>query len=123
VRFVSNKVTVLGEVARAGQHSFYDEKVTVFQALGLPAVPRITVICQCYAGKEKDNVIKYYSLDLTRKNIATSEYFYLLPNDVLIINPIAAKYRDMKDYPLNIIAVTLTSISALLSIILIVNTM
>ena len=34
VRFVSNKVTVLGEVNNPGQHPFYDEKVTVFQALG-----------------------------------------------------------------------------------------
>ena len=122
VRFVSNKVTVLGEVTMPGQHSFYDEKITVFTALGFAGgasdygnLSNVTLI------REKDNVIKYYSLDLTKKSIATSEYFYLLPNDVLIINPISAKYRALKDYPLNILAVTLTSISAALSIILIVN--
>jgi polysaccharide biosynthesis/export protein len=124
VRFVSNKVTVLGEVALPGQHSFYDEKITVFTALGFAGgasdygnLTNVTLV------REKDNVIKYYSLDLTKKNIATSEFFYLLPNDVLIINPIAAKYRSLKDYPLNILAVTLTSISAALSIILIVNSL
>ncbi len=124
VRFVSNKVTVLGEVSVPGQHSFYDEKITVFTALGFAGgasdygnLSNVTLV------REKDNVIKYYSLDLTKKNIATSEFFYLLPNDVLIINPIAAKYRSLKDYPLNILAVTLTSISAALSIILIVNTL
>lgn len=123
VRFVSNKVTVLGEVSLPGQHSFYDEKITVFTALGFAGgasdfgnLSNVTLV------REKDNVIKYYSLDLTKKSIATSEFFYLLPNDVLIINPIAAKYRSLKDYPLNILAVTLTSISAALSIILIVNT-
>ena len=49
--------------------------------------------------REKDNVIKYYYLDLTKKNIASSEYYYLLPNDVVIINPIKAKYRNLTGLP------------------------
>ena len=63
------------------------------------------------------------NLDLTKKNIASSEYYYLLPNDVLIINPIKAKYRDLRDYGLTLTATLLTSISAALSIILIVRTL
>lgn len=122
VRFVSNKVTVLGEVARPGQHSFFDEKVTVFQAIGFAGgssgfgdLSSVTLV------REKDNVIKYYYLDLTKKNIASSEYYYLLPNDVLIINPIKARYRELRDYGLRVTANVLTSISALFSIILITN--
>jgi polysaccharide export outer membrane protein len=122
VRFVSNKVTILGEVQNPGQHAFFDEKISIFQALGFAGgssdfgnLSNVTLI------REKDDVIKYFTLDLTRKNIASSEFYYLLPNDIVIINPIPAKYRALKDYPLNITAVTLTSISALLSIILIAN--
>jgi polysaccharide export outer membrane protein len=124
VRFVSNKVTVLGEVNNPGQHSFYDEKVTVFQAIGFASgtsgygdLSTVTLV------REKDNVIKYYYIDLTKKNIASSEYYYLLPNDVLIINPIKAKYRSLRDYALTLSATVLTSISAALSIILIVQTL
>jgi polysaccharide biosynthesis/export protein len=124
VRFVSNKVTVLGEVNQPGQHPFYDEKVTVFQALGFAGgtsgfgdLSKVTLV------RERDNVVKYYYLDLTKKNIASSEYYYLLPNDVLIINPIKAKYRDLRDYGLTLTATLLTSISAALSIILIVRTL
>jgi polysaccharide export outer membrane protein len=124
VRFVSNKVTVLGEVNQPGQHAFYDEKVTVFQAVGFAGgtsgfgdLSHVTLV------REKDNVVKYFNLDLTKKNIASSEYYYLLPNDVLIINPIKAKYRDLKDYGLTLTATLLTSISAALSIILIVRTL
>jgi polysaccharide biosynthesis/export protein len=124
VRFVSNKVTVIGEVNSPGQHPFYDEKVTVFQALGfaggssgLGDLSKVTLV------REKDNIIKYYYLDLTKKNIASSEYYYLLPNDVLIINPIKAKYRNLRDYPLAITATLLTSISMFLSIILITQSL
>ncbi len=104
------------------QHAFYDEKVTIFQALGFAGgasgygdLSNVTLV------REKDNVINYYYLDLTKKSIASSEYYYLLPNDVLIINPIRAKYRDLRDYALNLTATVLTSISAVLSIILITN--
>jgi len=124
VRFVSNKVTVLGEVNQPGQHSFYDEKVTVFQAVGFAGgtsgfgdLSNVTLV------REKNNVIKYYNLDLTRKSIAASEYYYLLPNDILIINPIKAKYRSLRDYALNLTATVLTSISAVLSIILITRSL
>ena len=124
VRFVSNKVTVIGEVNNPGQHPFYDEKVTVFQALGfaggssgLGDLSRVTLV------REKDNVIKYYYLDLTKKNIASSEYYYLLPNDVVIINPIKAKYRTLRDYPLALTATLLTSISMFLSIVLITQSL
>jgi polysaccharide export outer membrane protein len=80
VRFVSNKVTVLGEVAAPGQHDFYDEKISVFQALGFAGgasgygdLTNVTLV------REKDNIIKYYYLDLTKKDIAASEYYSFCP--------------------------------------------
>lgn len=124
VRFVSNKVTVLGEVSFPGQHAFYDEKITVFQAIGFAGgttafgdLSEVTLV------REKDNVIRYHYLNLTRKNIASSEYYYLLPNDILVINPIKAKYRELRDYALSLTATVLTSISALLSIIIITRSL
>ncbi len=124
VRFVSNKVTVLGEVNNPGQHPFYDEKVTVFQAIGFAGgTSGFGDLSQVTLVREKDNVVKYFYLDITRKNIASSEYYYLLPNDVLIINPIKAKYREMRDYGLNLTATVLTSVSMLLSIVLITQSL
>lgn len=98
VRFVGNKITVLGEVNNPGNHTFYDEKITVFQALGLAGdisvwgnKTKVTLL------REVDDVINYYYLDLTNKSIVESEYYYLLPNDILIVDPVRAKYRGMQD--------------------------
>ncbi|MBN1415995.1 MAG: polysaccharide biosynthesis/export family protein [Bacteroidales bacterium] len=116
VRFVSNKITILGEISRPGQFSFYDEKITVFQAIGFASgttpygdLSDVTLI------REKDNQIKYHYLDLTNKNIVASEYYYLLPNDIIIINPINAKYRSLRDYTLQIVSSLLGSVTTLLS--------
>jgi polysaccharide export outer membrane protein len=120
VRFVSNKVTILGEVNRPGQYSFYDEKVTVFQALGFANgintygnKTDITLI------REKDNIINYHYLDLTKKKIAESDFYYLLPNDIIIVNPVNAKYRELRDYSIQLIstlASTVLTVVTLLSI-------
>ena len=118
VRFVSNKITILGEVYRPGQYAFYDEKVNIFQAIGFANgintfgnKENITLI------REKDNIIKYYYLDLTEKNIVASEFYYLLPNDVVIINPINAKYRELRVYPLTLVSTILSTIAILVALV------
>ena len=112
VRFVGNKVTVIGEVNRPGQYPFYDEKVSVFQAISFAGgiadfgnKTNVTLV------REKNNKINYTYLNLTDKNIVQSEYYYLLPNDVLIVNPVKAKYRKLRDY--SGIYVLITSLSTL----------
>ncbi len=115
IRFVGNKVTVIGEVGRPGSYTFYDEKITIFQAISLAGdmsdygnKEKVTLI------RERDNVVKYEYLDLTKKNIAESEYYYLLPNDLLIIDPVRAKYRSLQDRSL--IPLILSSVTSILSI-------
>lgn len=115
MRFVGNKVTVLGEVLVPGSYLFYDEKITIFQALGLAGdvanygdKTKVTLI------REKNNEIKYYYLNLTKKEIAESEFYYLLPNDVLIVDPVRAKYRAMQNY--SMLYLLLSTIATALSI-------
>lgn len=122
VRYVGNRITVLGDVNVPGQYVFYDEKVTVFQALGFASgintfgdISDITLI------REKDNIITYNYLDLTKKSIAASEYFYLLPNDVLIVNPVNAKYRDLRDYSINLISTLVSTITGFITLYYIIN--
>ncbi len=117
VRFVSNKITILGEVNRPGQYSFFDEKITVFQALGFASgintygdKTDITLI------REKNDVINYHYLDLTKKNIAESDYYYLLPNDIIIINPVNAKYRGLRDYSIQLISALVSTISGIITL-------
>jgi polysaccharide export outer membrane protein len=122
VRFVNNKITILGEVYRPGEYAFYDEKVTVFQVIGFANgitsygnKTNITLV------REKDNNIKYYYLDLTKKNIAESDFYYLLPNDVLIVNPVKAKYRELRDYSITIISSVISTVSTFVTLIYLIE--
>ena len=122
VRFVSNKITVVGEVNRPGNYTFYDEKITVFQALGLAGdIANYGDKTKVALLREKDDIINYHYLDLTDKDIVASDFYYLLPNDVLIVEPVRSKYRTMQDRSLvylllstmSTVTLTITSILAL----------
>lgn len=88
VRLLNAKVTILGEVGSPGTYDFYEENITVLQALG-------------YAGdltingkrddilliRETDGVYTTTHLDLTSASLLNSPYFYIKPNDVIMVNP------------------------------------
>ncbi len=114
LKFVNNKVTVLGEVNKPGDYDYYNEKITIFRALGLGGgIAEYGDKSNVILIREEDNGVSYHYLDLTKKEIVRSDYFYLEPNDVLIVNPIKSKFWSMTSFNWGTL---LTSISTLLAI-------
>lgn len=86
VRFNSFKVTMLGEVSAKGVLTVPSDKITIMEALGLSG--DVTI----YGVKTNVKVIREDStgrtmgtIDLTNKNLFTSDYFYLRPNDIVYV--------------------------------------
>ena len=110
VKFVNNKVTVLGEVARPGAYSFAKDQLTIFEALGLAGGATI------YGKKnnvilirEKDNKVDYHYLDLTKKDIVSSDYYFIIPNDVIVIKPVKARFRTLNLLNWSLVLSTITT--------------
>ncbi len=95
VRVLNGKVTILGEVTRPGTYGFAEQNISVLQALGLAGDLTIR-------GKRKEVLLireeagqrNYTTLDLTQTNWFSSEYYYVRPNDVLVINPNTARVKN-----------------------------
>ena len=93
VKFNNFKVTVLGEVLKPATYIMPTEKVTVFDALGQAG--DLTI----YGRRENvlvirdtvDNKKNMVHLNLTSKDIISSPYFYLQPNDVVYVEPNKSK--------------------------------
>ena len=88
VKLVNKKITVIGEVSRPGQYNISRECITLFDALGYAGDltdygnrKDVRVVRNSPDGK------KIYSVDLTDRKLLSSEYFYLLPNDVVYVEP------------------------------------
>lgn len=94
-RLLNAKVTVLGEVQRPGTYSFTEQQISLPQALG-------------YAGdltingkrnnimliREEAGMRTVTHIDLTRTEWFNSPYYYVKPNDFIVVNPNATKVKS-----------------------------
>jgi polysaccharide biosynthesis/export protein len=116
VRFVGNVITVIGEVNRQGEFPFYDEKINIFQALSYAGgINNMGNKSEVVIIREVNNKITFYEMDLSKKSTVESPYYYLNPNDIIMVNPINAKYRTYRDFAL--IGMVSSTISTLILIV------
>lgn len=112
VKLISFKVSVIGEVNRPGTYYNYNSQLTVLEAISMAG--DITD----YGNRHKIHVLRpgstgttSFQLDLTNKKILTTDGFFLLPNDVIYVEPIKSK-----TFRINIptVSLLLTGISTLI---------
>jgi polysaccharide biosynthesis/export protein len=99
IKFVNSNITVLGEVRNQGEFPFFKEQINIFQAIGYAGgmtdygdKSKLTII------REKNSVHQYFNVDLTDKSIIETDFFYLQPNDIVIVEPIKTKFRNLRTF-------------------------
>lgn len=123
MRFVNNKITVLGEVNRPGTSYYYDRRIPVFEAISNAGG------IKDYGRKDNISLIKNvgdsimtYTIDLTDTKLLKSDLYLLSPGDILIVHPINTKHRRMRDYAfISTIFQTVTTTIAVISMVLTIN--
>jgi polysaccharide export outer membrane protein len=119
VKLISFKVSVIGEVNRPGTYNNFNSQLTVLEAISMAG--DITD----YGNRQKilvlrpdDKGTRTFRLNLTSKDILTSEGFFLLPNDIVYVEPIQSK-----SFRINIpnFSLALTSISTLILVLNFIN--
>lgn len=100
VKLVNRYVSVLGEVRNPGHFSYSQEKLTIFDALGLAGDildygNRREVILT----RNEDGHNLRYILDLGKPETLASELYYLRPNDFVYVKPMKKKFWDLRTFP------------------------
>jgi polysaccharide export outer membrane protein len=88
VRLINAKFTVLGEVNQPGTYTFTEQNITLLQALGYAGDLTINgkrndILLQ----REINGVRTITHIDITSTSFMTTDYYYIKPNDILIVNP------------------------------------
>ncbi|MBC9798136.1 polysaccharide biosynthesis/export family protein [Sinomicrobium sp. FJxs] len=94
IRIMNYKVTVLGEVARPGSYTIPNERITIPEALGLAG--DLTVYGKrdnILVIRDKNGQKTYTRVDLTKKDMLESPYYYLQQNDVIYVEPNGAQVQ------------------------------
>jgi polysaccharide export outer membrane protein len=110
VKLVNRYVTILGEVSSPGHFPYSQEKLTIYDALGLAGDitdygNRNKVIL---VRNENGNNIRI-NLNLTRSDILSSGYLNLRPNDIIYVKPLRNKFWGMRQFPFAILFSTITT--------------
>ena len=116
IRLTNFKVTVLGEVKSPGTYPVPNERISILEAIGLAGDltiqgKRKTVVLI----REQNGKRTFIDIDLTSREILNSPYFYLVQNDVLIVEPNKSKVNSSAVGANT--GIILTSISFLISIV------
>jgi polysaccharide biosynthesis/export protein len=110
VKLVNRYVTILGEVLNPGHFSYSQEKLSIYNALGLAG--DITD----YGNRNEVILLRNengknfrINLNLTKSQILTSDYYYLRPNDVVYVKPLRNKFWGMRQFPFSLFFSTITT--------------
>lgn len=98
VRIDNFRFSVLGEVNKAGTYNVGHERVTVIEALGMAGDltkygnrENILII------RQTDGQRRYGWINLHRRDVFQSNYFYLEQGDIIYVEPLKAKVGDTAD--------------------------
>jgi polysaccharide biosynthesis/export protein len=104
VKLVNFYVTMLGEVQRPGEYKIYQDELNIFEAISMAGDltdfanrSQIKLIRQTKQGSE------VIDIDLTQRQILASDHYFLMPNDILYVEPLKGKQFTFANFPYAII--------------------
>lgn len=90
VRMNNYPIYFLGEVE--SMISINKEHLNVLEAIGMAGgIPETGNKKQVHVFRQNAGETKYYTIDLTHKELLTSEDYFLMPNDIVYIEPLPLK--------------------------------
>ena len=87
VRLMNGKITVLGAVNSPGTITFTEQNITLLQALGLAGDLSINGVREdVVVIRDEKGVQQITHIDLTKSDWMSTPYYFVRPNDVIIVN-------------------------------------
>lgn len=116
VKFIDNQVSILGEVQSQGVYSFSQDKLNIYEALALGGgLTRYGNRKNIILIRQEGDKIMHHKLNLSDSKIAGKDVYYVMPNDVIVVEPlksVSTSYQNMT------YSTILTSITTLIAVLL-----
>jgi polysaccharide export outer membrane protein len=110
VKLVNRYISVLGEVRSPGHFPYSQDKLSIYDAIGL--ANDITD----YGNRDEVLLIRNengknirINLNLSRSEMLSSDYYNLRPNDIVYVKPLRNKFWGMRQFPFSILFSTVTT--------------
>jgi polysaccharide export outer membrane protein len=101
---------MVGEFNKPGKYVIYQDKINLFEAIAMAGDmtdfakrDRVMLVRQYEKG------VKTHRLNLNDYSLLESEFYYLLPNDLVYVEPLKGKQFAFSEFPYALIFTTITT--------------
>lgn len=110
VKLVNRYISILGEVRNPGHFPYSQEKLTIYDALGLAGDMTLYSdrkdVTLARNENGKNTIVR---LDLTKPELLESNYYFLRPNDMVYVKPMNKRIWGMSQFPFALILSTIST--------------
>ncbi|HRH36901.1 MAG TPA: polysaccharide biosynthesis/export family protein [Flavobacteriales bacterium] len=119
VKMVNWRISVIGNVNRPGAFMVYNNQITILDALAYAGGPtELADKTHVTLMRQSDRGVQALYVDLSKTDVLRSEYYYLLPNDVVYVPALRARSGRLN---LEILAIILSTLSTALVVFTVVK--
>lgn len=116
VKLISFKISVMGEVNNPGYYYVYNGQANVLEGLSLAGdITEFGNRDNIKLIRQNDNGAEVVLLDLTNSEVMKSKYYYLLPNDVIYVEPSEKQIRRSNIEPIAVVFSALTTLALIVN--------
>lgn len=115
IKYIDNRVTVIGEVNSQGVYSFSSDKINIYEALALGGgLTRFGSRENIVLIRDENGRITHYKVNLTDSEIAGKDQYYIMPNDIVVVEPLKRISANYQNNTFNTILGTVSTLIAIL---------
>ena len=115
VKLANFRISMLGEFNHPGKYVVYQDKINVFEAIAMAGdMTDFARRNQVMLIRQSENGVKTKRLNLNDYSLLESEYYYLMPNDIIYVEPLRGKQFAFSEFPYLLILTTITTTVLLL---------
>lgn len=117
VKLVNRYVSIIGDVRSPGRYEIFEEQLTIFQAIAMSGD------VSTYGSRSQVKIIRKVGdetvvkdFDLRSEDIIGSEYYYIVPNDVIYVEKMRGQFFRFESFR-SLLTTTTSSLSFLLLVV------
>lgn len=115
VKLLNFNITVLGEVNNPGNFSVSSSHVNLLEAIGLAGDLTVNANRKQVMLIRQNTSDKVINIDLTDRSLLQSDYYNLMPNDIIYVKPNRSKYYGTNPFPFSTVLTAITTLILVIS--------
>lgn len=110
VKLANFRISMLGEFKNPGKYVVYQDKINIFEAVAMAGdMTDFAKRNKVLLVRQSEKGVKTYRLNLNDYSLLESDFYYLMPNDLVYVEPLKGKPFAFSEFPYVLILSTITT--------------